>query len=943
MKPSIHRAFRVTGFSLFAAVAAPAADAQSAPAPVPTAQPPVELSPFVVDDTKDVGYLATNTLAGSRFNTALKDTPATVSVMTSEFLSDIGATQIEEAMQYAVNVEFSMDDDREAINGNSVAQGYQGYRTRGLDASRSRNFFTLGGRAVPDEMAFVDRIEDSRGPNSVMSGIAQPGGTINTGTKQALMGRAFQRGSVMFGAYDSKRATLDLNRPLGKKLGVRLNLVYNDNNSFRNFEHQEHLRGQIAATYKFSERTRVRMEFERGQLETNAPTGDTLRDSFIAWSAAGRPTTATQTAIANTTRINQNNRRVTFIGNDNTVIDMRGTLATSGTGHSIADEKIVDHAVNWGGPAQNRFSRFGIFSAFFEHQLGKNTFLEFGYNHSEQSFDNRDPRVNRQLLFGDPNQRLNGAGDVLNGGGANPHVGQLFMETNWFRTVRWDQTDTYRGQLSNEIDLKRWGNYQFAGVAEYEKRFFLSRTFRELWVDAATGVPPFNAAPDNALNNVFRRTYVTEGDWDTYALTGPVGTGGLLTNVRDPVSGRTLSSAWLPQGAPNESYIKQKSGMLVGQARYFKKRLIVMGGLRRDEYDEFRLATGRNTTTQIFGVIRDPKDPGTSSNSTVGRTKTFGAVYHVKPWLSLITNIATNVSVPASGQFMLDPSGDPTKEPIPVPKPVGRGRDYGIGISLLDNRLYFKATYYKTQATNQSTTSPAPVRADNIAIMDLLLGNRLISQADYDARVDVGGHGLFGHESKGFELELVGNVTENWRVTAGFSQSKPVENYRFSEWLKWEGINSQFLQQFRNNATVGAEITRLLADIHGELIAQTSAVGVGKLGNRENKFTTTTRYNIRSGWLKNAYVGGSYRHQSKMFVGTDLATGAKLYGNSYGYVDFLAGYALPAFKRDRRLSFQLNVYNVLNRQKPLLIRYTPQRRFIVQPPTTWRLTTNLEF
>jgi hypothetical protein len=39
----------------------------------------------------------------------------------------------------------------------------------------------------------------------------------------------------------------------------------------------------------------------------------------------------------------------------------------------------------------------------------------------------------------------------------------------------------------------------------------------------------------------------------------------------------------------------------------------------------------------------------------------------------------------------------------------------------------------------------------------------------------------------------------------------------------------------------------------------------------------------------------------------------------------------------------LNVYNVLDRQKPLLIRYTPQRRFIVQPPTTWRLTTNLEF
>ena len=53
------------------------------------------------------------------------------------------------------------DDDREAINGNAVFQGYQSYRTRGLDASRTRNFFSLSGRAVPDEMAFVDRIDDA--------------------------------------------------------------------------------------------------------------------------------------------------------------------------------------------------------------------------------------------------------------------------------------------------------------------------------------------------------------------------------------------------------------------------------------------------------------------------------------------------------------------------------------------------------------------------------------------------------------------------------------------------------------------------------------------------------------------------------------------------------------------------------------------------------------
>jgi outer membrane receptor for monomeric catechols len=182
----------------------------------------------------------------------------------------------------------------------------------------------------------------------------------------------------------------------------------------------------------------------------------------------------------------------------------------------------------------------------------------------------------------------------------------------------------------------------------------------------------------------------------------------------------------------------------------------------------------------------------------------------------------------------------------------------------------------------------------------------------------------------------------------GFSKSTPVENYRFEEWLKWEGINAQFLRPFRTHAVVGGDLDRLLTEIHDELLAQTRAVGIGKLGNRENKFTTTTRYNIRSGWLKNAYVGGSYRHQSKMFVGTNLVTGEKLHGNSFGYVDALFGYNLPRFHKERRVSFQLNVYNVLNQQKPLVIRYSNANpslvfRNIVQPPTTWRLTTNFEF
>ena len=53
---------------------------------------PVELSPFEVRAEDDAGYQAANTTSGSRLNSRLKDTPASVSAFTPEFLADIAAT-----------------------------------------------------------------------------------------------------------------------------------------------------------------------------------------------------------------------------------------------------------------------------------------------------------------------------------------------------------------------------------------------------------------------------------------------------------------------------------------------------------------------------------------------------------------------------------------------------------------------------------------------------------------------------------------------------------------------------------------------------------------------------------------------------------------------------------------------------------------------------------
>ena len=72
----------------------------------------VELSPFEVRPEDDTGYQAGNTTSGSRLNARLKDTPASVSPFTAEFLSDIAATNLQEMLSYATNIEAELEDGR---------------------------------------------------------------------------------------------------------------------------------------------------------------------------------------------------------------------------------------------------------------------------------------------------------------------------------------------------------------------------------------------------------------------------------------------------------------------------------------------------------------------------------------------------------------------------------------------------------------------------------------------------------------------------------------------------------------------------------------------------------------------------------------------------------------------------------------------------------------
>lgn len=63
-----------------------------------------------MDASQDTGYRATNTLSGTRFNSSLRDTSASVSVWTQEFLDDVGLTEINELIDYSLSTVLDTND-----------------------------------------------------------------------------------------------------------------------------------------------------------------------------------------------------------------------------------------------------------------------------------------------------------------------------------------------------------------------------------------------------------------------------------------------------------------------------------------------------------------------------------------------------------------------------------------------------------------------------------------------------------------------------------------------------------------------------------------------------------------------------------------------------------------------------------------------------------------
>lgn len=954
------------------------AAAQQAPAPAAPAAPAdevVELSPFTVNTTSDVGYVAENTLAGSRLNSRLKDTAGSVSVFTKEFLDDTGITDLAKLLEYSVNSEIETNESKPEPGQNPYINGERlvpSILIRGLLASQGMDYFTS---ITPTDPYRVGRYEDSRGPNSILFGIGSPGGLLNQSSKTAVTLRDSANIRYGFGSSDRSRLEVDANKVLRKdKLAVSVAALHQENGGWRRYDFQDKDRIFGSVVFRPTRSLTFTAMGETGRDVSAVIISSSNFEQVLAWydnrNARGESAvtfvpnntvpTAAQLALGVTARTvarTGNNRRVIFIENDGTIFDAGGTFltgtynnasvrhpdgtpGTTGSALRLNDPDFYPYEHNAAGPGMFRDQGMHNYTLSLDWQPTRNLVFNLGHNYQETLAKVYLMTGNEPALMGDPNRTLGVGGPV------NPYAGDLYFDGNWRRDVHKGKYRESRLSASYSLDTKnRWlGTHRLASLVSRTDQFDQRANS---WL--ALAGRPFNAVPNNVNNRITVRNYINEADPGTFRV-------GDWRSLPETVTfnGRAYGLVFANEVAgANNSGAEQTadSGLAVVQSHLLGGKLVTTFGYRRDEVEITQLAY---IDDPLLGDVVDTDSSRGKITKATGKTHTAGLVYHVTDWFSLIANRSTNIGLPSFVRTVF-PDGN-----LPPPS-EGKGEDYGIGLDLLDGRISSRFVYFKSSEKGRiDTPGFGGAAGRNNRVMDAFAGvlvgpGRRFSAAEwapiYDAYTPPASAVSSDFDSEGYEARITANLTPNWRLVANYSYTDSGRTNLANEMVAWYGLrageNTPLMQGVTQNAAgqfvvdprafapggtmakwlelggldPAANVSTLVTS-NGMTVAEEIFTMVGDLnddkeqqekrwGVRPHKISLFTAYDFKEGFLKSVSIGGGWRFRSANIIGTN-SRGGEITGKAITGTDFMLGYTRKFRGLPGRVRFQMNISNLFD-------------------------------
>lgn len=371
-------------------------------------------------------------------------------------------------------------------------------------------------------------------------------------------------------------------------------------------------------------------------------------------------------------------------------------------------------------------------------------------------------------------------------------------------------------------------------------------------------------------------------------------------------------------------------------------------------------------------------------------TKTYGGVLHVMPWVSAYANYAESFNPPGAG-ITINGAG--------LPPGNSEGWDAGLRFTLLDGRISASFGQYKSTQYNNAFDNTGQTRKyANIATANVVgdqnpnginkRGLAEVPSPTFDFR---------DQEAEGYEIDIVANLTRNWRLSANAGIPKTLTSHDNQEQWAYLNANEATLRQIVLDAGVlidGSNVATVDTSIPVANRSPDAAAAATAWNDIQNfkktndptketfsdqpKFTANlyTDYRFSRGMLKNVRVGAGVQYIGKKAIGNrgadtivdpanplkaiddpNVDATTRVYMPGYYTVTATFGYEYK-LKNHETLSLNFNISNLLDEDRLVYIgsglrppngdisrpdRVTVPTSFLYLKPRTFSLTASLAF
>ncbi|MDN5205349.1 TonB-dependent receptor [Fulvivirgaceae bacterium BMA10] len=255
-----------------------------------------QLQAVEITGRKEITYRNDLSFIASKTASPLNEVPQAVSYVTKEIIADQQAYRTSDIVKNISGVnQFSFYDDftlRGFRNNSSQSKMINGLRPVGI----------FGPQTL---LSNIERFEVIKGPASALFANANPGGTINYVTKKPL---SENRKAISFttGSFNTFRANADFTGPMNesKSLLFRLNLGYEDADSFRDLQKNKSYMVAPSISFLPTEKTSINFDLVINQYQGKLDRGQPI---FGASAGTGLNSTPTSFAIGQSNDYHTNN------------------------------------------------------------------------------------------------------------------------------------------------------------------------------------------------------------------------------------------------------------------------------------------------------------------------------------------------------------------------------------------------------------------------------------------------------------------------------------------------------------------------------------------------------------------------------------------------------------------------------------------------------------